>query len=254
MRQHDEDNPGLELHRFRCDAASARCRITGTIRGVTRIQRAPHPMAISFLSSCRSDGCSESGQADPWLAWPMRDVLRMNERDLMICLPGTDQATTPATATERPLRICVVFDDEDSAKSAELLIGHVASGYECERLSFSFDELDPPAHGVAAARSASDSDIFIFAIHDDRMVPRHAKSWLQLCVGLRDEDQDGALVVLIAAGAHISNPGSSLMDYMQTIAITGRMAFFPGQRGIDDYVTPARKQLELEDSLCGSSD
>jgi hypothetical protein len=178
----------------------------------------------------------------------------MNERALMMCPAGTDQASTPAAATERPLRICVVFDDEDSAKSAEVLIQHVASSYDCEKQSFSFDELDPPAPGVAAARSVSDSDIFIFAVHDDRTVPRHVKSWLQLCIGLRDEDQDGALVVLIAEVAQTSYPGSLLLEYLETIAITGRLAFFPSWRGTDDRVNSAPKHLEFEDMLCGSSD
>jgi hypothetical protein len=177
----------------------------------------------------------------------------MNERDLKICPPGADQATTPAAVTERPLRICVVFDDDNSAQSAEVLIRRVASDYECDRQSFSFDELDSPAPGVAAARSACNSDIIVFAVRDDRMLPGHVKSWLRLCIGLRDEDQDGALVVLIAAAAHRSNPGSSLLEYLETTAVIGRMAYFPRERGIDERVNPSRKYLKREDMICGSS-
>jgi hypothetical protein len=93
----------------------------------------------------------------------------------------------------------------------------------------------------------------VFAVRDDHMFPSHVKSWLQLCIGLRDEDQEGALVLLIAEAAHTSNAESSLLEYLETVAVVGRMAFFPQQRGNEDRVTPARKQLELEDTICGSS-
>jgi hypothetical protein len=175
----------------------------------------------------------------------------MNEQDLCMCPVGADQTSPPAGATERPLRICVVFDDDASAQSAEVLIRHVTTGYECERQFFSFGELDPPAPGVAAARSACNSDIIVFAVRDDRTLPCHVKSWLRLCIGLRDEELEGALVVLIAEA---SNPGSSLLEYLEAIAVIGTMEFFSRHRGIDDHLNPARNHLELEDKLCGSSD
>lgn len=146
--------------------------------------------AISCLSPCRSGGRGESGRAGPWLAWRVHEVLGMNERDLMMRPVGADQVCMPAVATERSLRICVVFDDEDSAWSAELLIRHVASGYDCEKQSFSFDELDRPAPVMAAARSASDADILMVAVRYDHMLPPHVKSWLGLCVGLRNPKPD----------------------------------------------------------------
>jgi hypothetical protein len=184
----------------------------------------------------------------------MHDVVRMNEQDLSNCPRGADPASTPAAVTDRPLRICVVFDDDDSAWSAELLIRQVAAGYDSEKQSFRFDELEPPAPGVAAARGASNSDIFVLAVRDERTLPLHIKSWLRLCIGLREEDQDGALVVLIAEAAESSNAGSSLLDYLETVAITGRLAFFPSRRGMDGRMAPARKEVELEDMVCGSSD
>jgi hypothetical protein len=178
----------------------------------------------------------------------------MNEQDVCICPVGGDQANPPAGANVRPISISVVFDDEASAQSAEALIRLVASDYECDLQSFRFDELDAPAPGVAAARSACNSDIIVFAIREDRTLPAHIKSWLRLCIGLRDEDQDGALVVLIAKGAQRCDPGSSLLDYLETVALTGRLAFFPSPRGVDVGVTPTRKELELENPVCGSSD
>src|SRR5947209_2306829 len=35
-------------------------------------------------------------------------------------------------ASKRPLRICVVFDEDASARSAEILISHVASDCRCD--------------------------------------------------------------------------------------------------------------------------
>jgi len=71
----------------------------------------------------------------------------------------SDQGNPTTSTTERPLRICVVFDDDTSASSAEVLIRHLASEYECDTHSFHIDELDRPAPVVAVARSASDADI-----------------------------------------------------------------------------------------------
>ena len=184
----------------------------------------------------------------------MHEVLRMNDQELCRCPVGVDQTSRAAGATERPLRICVVFDDDDSAQSAEVLIRQAASDYECDTQSFRFDDLDRPAPVMVAARNASNADILVLTVRDDQMLPSHVKSWLGLCLGLRDEDQEGALVVLIAEAAQTSNPGSSLLEYLETLAVIGRMAFFPRRPGIDDHLNPARIDFDLEAMICGSSD
>ena len=178
----------------------------------------------------------------------------MNEQDLCICPACADTLTPPAGAAARPLRISVVFDDDASAQSAEVLIRHVASDYECDTQSFRFDDLDRPAPVMAAARSASNADILVLTIRDDQMLPSHVKSWLGLCVGLRDEDQEGALVLLIAGAVQTSIPGSSLLEYLEALAVIGRMAFFPRQRSIEDELSPGCEQMEPEEMICGSSD
>jgi hypothetical protein len=140
--------------------------------------------------------------------------------------PG-DSDNTPTRATERPLRICVVFDEDASARSAEVFIRHVASDYQCDTQSFRFDDLDAPASGVTAARSAAGTDIMVLAARGDRMLPAHIRLWLGLCLGLRDEDQDGALVALITEASGTSGQHSSLVEYLETVAIIGGLAFFP---------------------------
>jgi len=131
-----------------------------------------------------------------------------------------------------PLKICIAFDEEASARSAEILIKHVASDLDCDTQSFRFDELDPPGPCVAAARSACAVDVLVIAVRDDRMLPPHVQSWLSLCLGLRDEDAPGALVVLVPKAAEEPDPASSLWDYLETVAAIGGLSFFPERRSV----------------------
>jgi hypothetical protein len=143
---------------------------------------------------------------------------------------GPENPDTTNQATERPLKICVVFDGDASAENAEVLIRHVASDYQRDTQLFRFDELDPSAPSVAAARSACNMDILMLAVREDRMLPTHIQLWLGLCVALRDEDQDGALVLLISKVMETSALDSPLLDYLEAIAAIGGMAFFPQTR------------------------
>jgi hypothetical protein len=128
--------------------------------------------------------------------------------------------------TERPLRICIVFDDDASVRCAEALINHVASAYKCKAQSFSFEQLEAPAPGGAAARRACDADILVVALRDDRMLPQHVQFWLGLCISLQKEDKQSALVVLIAKAQEAADSESSLMEYLETVAVIGGLALF----------------------------
>ena len=134
-------------------------------------------------------------------------------------------------ATEHPLKICVVFDDDDSARNAQVLIRHVASDCRCDTRLFQSDDLNTPGPGLAAARTASDMDILMLAVRDDRMLPDHVQFWLGLCMGLRDANQEGAMVVLIAEAAETPDPEYSLLEYLESVAAIQRFAFFPRQAG-----------------------
>jgi len=52
---------------------------------------------------------------------------------------------------------------------------------------------------------------------------------LSLCLGLRDEDAEGALVVLVAKATENARAESSLLDYLETVAAIDGLAFFPRQ-------------------------
>ena len=127
---------------------------------------------------------------------------------------------------DRPLRICVVFDEEVSARNAEFLIANVAFDYECETQSLRFDQLEAPKSAVAAARRVAGTDILVLAARGDRELPSHIRLWLGLCLGLRDEGQEGALVALVTEVEGAADLHSSIVDYLETIAIIGGVAFF----------------------------
>ncbi len=132
--------------------------------------------------------------------------------------------------TESPLKISILFDNEASASGGQLLIRRVASDVPCDTESFSFQQLALRARAMAAARSACESDLLVLTVRDDRMLPQHIQSWLGLCLALRDEDQEGALVVLIAKAADTAESKSLLLEYLETVAVIGRLAFFPRQQ------------------------
>jgi hypothetical protein len=141
-----------------------------------------------------------------------------------------DPGTPTTRGGERLLKIRVVFDDDDSARSAEVVIKHVTADLECDTRLFAFDDLDLPEPAMAAARSASDTDILMVAVRDDHVLPAHMQSWLGLYLSLRDKDREGVLVVLIAKPAETANPDSSLVEYLETIAAIGGLSFIPSRR------------------------
>jgi hypothetical protein len=149
--------------------------------------------------------------------------------------PKPQNAGSTATGlSEQPLRICVVFDEEASARSAAVLIRQVAPDCPCDTRSFRFDELAGRKPGVTAARNAADADILLLAARGDRTLPAHVRFWLGLCLGLRDRDQAGAFVAVIANGAGTARLHSSIVDYLATLAVSGGMAFFPQQPGVPE--------------------
>ena len=153
--------------------------------------------------------------------------------------PKPMKKSTPVR--ERKLRICCVFDEDPSVRRAQSLIKNVASDYQCEMQSFRFDELDAPGPGVAAARRACDVDILVLAARGDRLLPSHLRLWLGLCLGLRDEAQPGALVALITKVSGAADLHSSIVEYLETVAIIGGVAFFPQQNS--GPVNIASKQI-----------
>jgi len=172
----------------------------------------------------------------------------MKNSHLIIDPRPTSPAHPTTRATERPIKVHIVFDDDASARRAEVLITHVTCQFECDMRSFAFDDLDLPGPGIAAARSASDADILMVSVRDDEDLPRHMKAWLDLYLGLRDKDQEGALVLLIAKAATTADPDSSLVEYLESVAAIGGLSFIPNRRSpshnsASDHPSVARQRV-----------
>jgi hypothetical protein len=131
---------------------------------------------------------------------------------------------------ERKLKICIVFDEEASARNAEVLIRHITSDFECDTRLFKFDELRSPQPRVKIARSTYDTDILVLSVRDDQMLPAYVQKWIGICMGLRGNNQQGALVALIANALDKNLPPSELLVYLEAVASISGLAFFPRQR------------------------
>lgn len=106
---------------------------------------------------------------------------------------GVNTHNTATEETERPLKICVVFDDDVRAGSAEVLIRHVVSDVARDTHSFRFNELKSESTGAAAARSNSDPDILLRAIVTiEYCLLMYSGGW-GCAWGFGDENQEGAL-------------------------------------------------------------
>jgi hypothetical protein len=176
------------------------------------------------------------------------EALSMKSSRLIMDPGRANPGNTTTRTNEPPLKISIVFDEDASARSAEVFIRHVASDFPRDTQSFRFDELDPPGPGVAVAQSASNAHILVLAVRDDHLLPSHVESWLGLCMGLRDEHQEGALVALIPESAETADPNSSLLEYLETVAAIGGLAFFPRRQNVlnaflPDQTRPARRRL-----------
>lgn len=157
---------------------------------------------------------------------------------------GTENSPNSRIPTEeRPLKICVVFDETASARSTEILITRVTSDLPCEKQTFCFDELIAPHRNKATARMVADADILFLAARGDQTLPSHIRFWLGLCFSLRDEDREGALVALITKVEGCERLHSSILEYLEAIAIIGRVTFFP--RSPSHAITSKNRQKKL---------
>jgi hypothetical protein len=62
-------------------------------------------------------------------------------------------------------------------------------------------------------------------------LPACVQLWLGLWLGLRDEETEGALILLTTKVNGSVSPDSELLDYMEAVATIGGLAFFSLPRG-----------------------
>ena len=136
----------------------------------------------------------------------------------------------------RKLKICIVFDEESSARNAEVLIRHVTSDFEYDTRLFKFDQLRSPQPRIKIARSTYDADILVLAVRDDQMLPAYVQKWIGICMGLRGENQQGALVALITNVLDTNVPAPELLVYLEAVANIAGLAYFPRQRNFANVI------------------
>ncbi len=117
-----------------------------------------------------------------------------------------------------------------------MVVRQVGSGLECDKQWFRFDELGLRARGTAAARRASNTDILVLAVGNDGMLPDHVQFWLGLSVGLRDQHLAGALVAVIGMGTETTKTRPLFLEYLEAVAATGGLEFFPLRGGVSHRV------------------
>ena len=148
---------------------------------------------------------------------------------------------------EPPLRICLVFDEKQSARRAEDLIAQVTPNLVCDQRTIRFDELSGPNGHTAAAHKAADADVLILAARGNQMLPSHVRFWLGLCLTLRNDKHEGALVALIAHETGHETMRSSILEYLETIALVGKLAFFAGKQSPPMYLKEAEARAAQAD-------
>ncbi|MGC9943515.1 MAG: hypothetical protein ABSE48_16935 [Verrucomicrobiota bacterium] len=174
----------------------------------------------------------------------------MKNASLMMLPEPRRSGQLKARDSGRSLKICIVFDEELSARNAEVLIRHVTSDFGCNTRLLKFDELRSPKVRVTTARSAYDMDILVLAVHDDQMLPAHIQKWLSICMGFRGEHQQGALVALIDKLNESSGPVSELLVYLEAVAKFARLAFFPRYR---NYVNAPKPEFSITPRWTGAA-
>jgi hypothetical protein len=60
-------------------------------------------------------------------------------------------------------------------------------------------------------------------------------------------------VLLIGKATETSNPGSSLLEYLEALAVIGKMAFFSRWRSIANQLSPDCEHTEPEEMIGGLS-
>ena len=142
--------------------------------------------------------------------------------------PSVRLAVATRSNTPRPLKVFVVFDEDDCASNAEVLIHRVASDELCDTALCHLEQLSALPQGNAVGCSASEADLFIIALRGGSTLAQPVRTWLSRMFALRDTDQEGALVVLLSGADAQRGANTELLAYLETLAVLSRMAFFAG--------------------------
>ena len=129
------------------------------------------------------------------------------------------------------LRICVAFDEAERARSAEILIKHVASDLRCDTQSLQFNEFDPLGSRV---RMRGGNHVYLM---DEALikVPAENQSYMQRLLS------KGTLIIRLPQG------GQGFLNLQNLIGYTA----YPGAAEIpaDSWIAQPKRAAKSTDGL-----
>jgi hypothetical protein len=157
----------------------------------------------------------------------------------------------PDKFSDDALKVCILFDNAASARCAKDFLARVARSEPFRTTLVRTSEFLASDDGRWSARTASKVDLMILAVETDRALPAATRSWLSQWVNFRAEDQDGALVALVANKAISPDRSSPLIAYLETFAVVGKLAFFYGRvtDGDESLRIPFKDSQEVDAAL-----
>jgi hypothetical protein len=131
--------------------------------------------------------------------------------------------------TPQPLKVFVAFDEDDCARNAEVLVHRVAPDELYNTELCRLEQLAALPQGNAVVCSASKADLFIIALRGGSTLAQPVRTWLSRLLTLRDNDQEGGLVVLLSGANTQPGANTELLAYLESLAVLSRLEFFAGR-------------------------
>jgi hypothetical protein len=139
------------------------------------------------------------------------------------------QASGITEADHYPLKVCVVIDNDASARSAVRMIQRVSKTTNFRLTLLHLDQFVSPSNGGSVAPAPLDSELFIVAMSHGGELPGFTKAWIERWAYLRGEDDGCALVAFVTNGSSPLDSRSPLIEYLGAIAAARGLAFFYGK-------------------------
>lgn len=144
---------------------------------------------------------------------------------------------SPTEGDNHPLKVCVVTDNNASARSAMRMIQRVSKATNLRLTLLHLDELASPSNGDSLP--PLDSELFIIATSHGGELPGVARTWIEDWAYLRGEGHDCALVALVTNESSSLDSRSPLVAYLGALAAAHGLAFFHGKaQGSANFDSP----------------
>jgi hypothetical protein len=128
-----------------------------------------------------------------------------------------------------PLKVCVVIDNDASARSAVRMVQRVSKTTHLRLTLLHLHQLVSALSPDGLGSTVLDSELFIVAMSHEGELPDSTKTWIERWACLRREANDCALVAFVTSGSLPLDSRSPLVEYLGAIAAARGLAFFYGK-------------------------